>query len=52
MNYRAPKSEPIPAFMHPDTARRLLALSRARRMLALAQREADRANERSFTGGK
>lgn len=52
MIYRAPKAEPIPAFMTPETARRLLALSRARRMVALAQREANQANERSFTGGK
>lgn len=52
MKYRAPKAEPIPAFMFPAEARRLLAVSRARRMVALAQREANQANERSFTGGK
>lgn len=52
MQHSKPQGSPIPAFMYPATARRLLAISRARRMQVLAQREADRANERGFTGGK
>ena len=52
MQDRKPQGSPIPAFMYPAEARRLLAISRARRMLALAQREANEANARSFTGGK